>query len=64
MKGMRKTVAMAAVLSAVISVVITIISMLGMHKLLAFMNTPSDIFADAYEYIYDYLCRDCGTGAL
>ena len=51
MKGMRKTVAMAAVLSAVISVVITIISMLGMHKLLAFMNTPSDIFADAYKYI-------------
>lgn len=51
MKGMRKTVAMAAVLSAVISVVITIISMLGMHKLLTFMNTPSDIFADAYEYI-------------
>lgn len=43
MKGMRKTVAMAAVLSGVISVVITIISMLGMHKLLTFMNTPSDI---------------------
>ena len=51
MKGMRKTVAMAAVLSGVISVVITIISMLGMHKLLTFMNTPSDIFADAYQYI-------------
>ena len=47
MKGMRKTVAMAAVLSGVI----TIISMLGMHKLLTFMNTPSDIFADAYQYI-------------
>ena len=31
MKGMRKTVAMAAVLSGVISVVITIITMLGMH---------------------------------
>lgn len=64
MKGMRKTVAMAAVLSGVISVVITIISMLGMHKLLTFMNTPSDIFADAYQYIMIICAGDCGTGAL
>lgn len=51
MKGMRKTVAMASVLSGVISIVITIISMSGMRWLLTFMHTPEDIFADAYQYI-------------
>lgn len=50
-KGVRKTVAMAAILSAVFSVIVTIASMVFMRPLLQLMNTPSDIFADAYEYI-------------
>lgn len=50
-KGMRKTVTMAAILSAIISVLITIISTLCMKPLLILMNTPEDIFSDAYIYI-------------
>lgn len=51
MTGMRKTVAMAGVLSAVISAIVTVISMVFMRRLLVLMNTPEDIFADAYHYI-------------
>lgn len=51
MKGMRKTVGSAATLSVIMTVIMTTISMLGMKPLLKFMNTPSDIFADAYHYI-------------
>lgn len=51
MKGMRKTVGSAAVLSIIVSVVMTVISMLLMKPLLIFMNTPEDIFEDAYIYI-------------
>lgn len=51
MKGMRKTVGTAAVLSAVSIVVMTAGSMLLMKPLLIFMHTPDDIFEDAYTYI-------------
>lgn len=51
MREMRQTVASAAFLSLIITVIITAVSMLGMHRLLVFMNTPSDIFRDAYAYI-------------
>ena len=51
MNEMRKTVGNAAILSAVITVVLTAVSMLGMHWLLVFMNTPEDIFDGAYGYI-------------
>ena len=51
MAGMRKTVGSAAVLSVVISIIMTIISMAGMKSLLKLMNTPDDIFHDAYMYI-------------
>ena len=51
MKSMRKTVGTSAVLSAVISVVMTVGSMVSMRELLHFMNTPDDIFQDAYVYI-------------
>ena len=50
MDEMRKTVGNAAILSAVIAVIMTAVSMLGMHRLLVFMHTPEDIFADAYTY--------------
>lgn len=49
--GMRKTVGSAAVLSLICSLVITVISMAGMKPLLILMNTPEDIFQDAYQYI-------------
>ena len=51
MKNMRKSVGTACVLSVIITVVMTAGSMLGMKSLLQFMNTPADIFADAYAYI-------------
>lgn len=51
MKAMRQTVGGAAVLSAVISILLTALSMLFMKPLLQYMQTPSDIFSDAYAYI-------------
>ena len=51
MKNMRKSVGTACVLSLIITVIMTAGSMLGMRRLLEFMNTPADIFADAYAYI-------------
>ena len=51
MKNMRKSVGTACVLSVIITVIMTAGSMLGMKRLLEFMNTPADIFADAYAYI-------------
>ncbi len=51
MKGMRKTVAGAGILSFVVGVLLTILFMVFMKPLLILMNTPSDIFADAYSYI-------------
>lgn len=49
MKGMRKTV--AGILSFVVGALLTILFMAFMKPLLILMNTPSDIFADAYSYI-------------
>lgn len=51
MDEMRQTVGNAAILSAIISIIMTAVSMLGMRKLLIFMNTPEDIFEGAYAYI-------------
>ena len=51
MEGMRKTVVGAGVLSFVIGIILTILFMVFMKPLLILMNTPSDIFADAYAYI-------------
>ena len=51
MPGMRKTVGSAAALSVIVSVVMTVISMAFMKPLLILMNTPADIFQDAYKYI-------------
>lgn len=51
MKGMRKTVAGAGILSFVVGALLTILFMAFMKPLLILMNTPSDIFADAYSYI-------------
>lgn len=51
MKGMRRTVAGAGVLSLVVGALLTMLFMLFMKPLLTLMNTPSDIFKDAYGYI-------------
>ena len=51
MESMRKTVGNAAILSFIVAVAMTLVSMLGMRWLLTFMNTPEDIFDDAYTYI-------------
>lgn len=51
MDEMRQTVGNAVWLSVIVSVLMTVISMAGMRSLLKFMNTPEDIFEDAYAYI-------------
>lgn len=51
MKAMRQTVAGALALSAIMSLVLTVVSMVFMKPLLHFMQTPKDIFKDAYVYI-------------
>ncbi|WP_373218517.1 MATE family efflux transporter [Ruminococcus sp. 5_1_39BFAA] len=51
MDEMRQTVGNAAILSVVVSIIMTAVSMIGMRSLLEFMNTPEDIFQEAYSYI-------------
>ncbi|MCU6688296.1 MATE family efflux transporter [Dorea acetigenes] len=51
MRAMRQSVASAAILSAVISVLMTLCSMLMMKQILHLMNTPEDIYQEAYGYI-------------
>lgn len=51
MRSVRKTVGSAAILSLIVSAIMTVISMVGMRWLLHFMNTPDNIFDDAYAYI-------------
>ncbi|MDO5337183.1 MAG: MATE family efflux transporter [Eubacteriales bacterium] len=61
--AMRKTVGTAAALSIAVSILMTVGSMLGMRTLLTFMNTPSDIFQDAYSYIM-IICAGIGATVL
>ena len=51
MKAMRKSVTGAALLSLVIGLLLTVLFMVFMKPLLTLMNTPDDIFIDAYAYI-------------
>lgn len=51
MDSMRKAAGTAMILSVIVSAAITIVSMSGMKWMLRFMNTPEDIFTDAYSYI-------------
>lgn len=51
MDEVRQTVGNAAILSGIVSVIMTAASMLFMKKILMIMNTPEDIFTDAYGYI-------------
>lgn len=50
--GLRNAVAMAALLCGGLTVLLTALSTLLAKPLLLMMNTPSNIFADAYAYIF------------
>ena len=51
MRAMRGTVAGASILSLIIGIILTVLFMVFMKPWLTAMNTPADIFADAYTYI-------------
>ena len=51
MRGMRRSVASAGMIAIAATIILTAISLLEMHRLLVLMNTPDDIFDDAYRYI-------------
>lgn len=51
MRAMRQTVAGASILSLIVGVILTAAFMILMKPWLMAMNTPADIFADAYAYI-------------
>lgn len=51
LKAMRQTVGGAVLLSVIVTIILTVSSMLFMKPLLHFMQTPADIFEDAYSYI-------------
>ena len=63
MKAMRQTVGSAALLGIIMSVILTVVGMLGMRPLLTFMQTPDDIFRDAYAYIM-VICAGIGAQML
>lgn len=50
-KGMKLSVTNALMLSFLVSVIMTIVSVLGMRRLLRVMNTPANIFEMSYDYI-------------
>ena len=51
MKAMKKSVASGAILTLIVSVILTVLSMISMSKVLHLMNTPSDMYGEAYGYI-------------
>ena len=51
MRAMRQTVAGASILSLIVGLILTAAFMILMKPWLMAMNTPADIFADAYAYI-------------
>lgn len=63
MKGMRRTIGSAYILAGIIAFIMTVVSMTGMRSLLVLMNTPEDIFEDAYAYII-VICGGIATTML
>ncbi|MGN1099023.1 MAG: MATE family efflux transporter [Christensenellales bacterium] len=59
-KKTRQTIGTAVWLSVIIALIITIITVVAMPGLLRLMNTPEDIYREAYSYIV-IICA--GTGA-
>lgn len=50
-EGMRKSIGSAIILSVFVTIIMTVVSMLGMNRLLTWMNTPENIFAMTRQYI-------------
>ncbi len=51
LEATRKTVAIGVLLAVIVCTVLTITSLAIMHTLLTIMNTPAEIYDDAYAYI-------------
>lgn len=49
--GLRRAVTMSILLAGVVTVVMTVLSVSFARPLLTLMNTPGDIYEDAYEYL-------------
>ena len=50
-KGVKRSVANGIILAVIAAVILTLVCVSIMNPLLHLMNTPSDIFQDAYTYI-------------
>lgn len=50
-KGVKRSIANGVLLSVLAAFVLTVMSLLAMKPVLRLMNTPEDIFTDAYTYI-------------
>ncbi len=59
-EAMKKNVGNSLWLSAGMTVLLTLVFMVGMKWLLAFMHTPENIFKDAYSYIM-IICAGIGA---
>ena len=60
-EGVRRSVSNAIILSVIVSVVMTVLSLTTMNGLLHLLNTPSNIYHYAYDYI---IIITGGTGAV
>ncbi len=60
-EGIKEAVASAIILSVIMTIIITTISVIGAKPLLHMMNTPADIFDNAYSYIIVILMGSCAT---
>lgn len=58
-EGVKRSAANASLLSLIVVAAVTAASMALMHPILHIMNTPAEIYADAY----DYICVICGGTA-
>lgn len=59
-EGMKRSIGNSAILSAVMTIVMTLLSLVLMKPILTLMQTPKDIFDDAYAYI-SIICLGMGT---
>ena len=51
LKDMRRSVVSASVLSLIVSLILTVLGMSGMKSILSWMNTPADMYSQAYSYM-------------
>lgn len=58
--GMRKSISVSLILSVLFTVVVTLLCCVLAHPVLRLMQTPEDIYGDAYAYMFVVLL---GTGA-